>query len=171
MRNKFLKSKYWVLHNVFLAIFGEIIVLIAFLVVQNNFEMDRDLFLVFLLAFVVALLGPCVVFILAPKAFLSRISLSKKSIQWILFGKTICEVNWVEILDVKIEYKINWKCLVFTTSRHIPGQKRNELYFNVDKKNINAVLSYCLNENIRKKIDIFIKNKDYVTHLMIWQKN
>jgi len=171
MKNTFLKSKYWVIYNVLLAIFGEIIVLIAFLVVQNSLVMDRGLYLAFVLAFIVVILGPCGVLMLAPKVFLSKITLSNNSIQWILFGKTFFEVNWEEILDVKIEYRLNWKCLVFLSSKNIPGQKRNELYFNVDKENISTALSYCQNEKIRKKINIFINNKDYVTRLMIWQKN
>jgi len=171
MKNTFLKSKYWVIYNIFLVVFGEIIVLIAFLIVKYNIGMDRSLFLAFNLAFIVALLGPLVVIVLAPKAFISRITLSNKSIQWILLGKTIFEVNWEDIIDVKIEFKLNWKCLVFITDRHILRQKVNELYFNVDKESIYAVLSFCQNENIRKKIDIFIRNKEYVTHFMIWQKN
>ena len=171
MKNTFYKSKYWIINHVILAILTESIVIVSYIISINVGTLSSNEELVFVLAFMFILFAFSQVFILAPKTYLSKITLSNDLISWNLFKKNICKINWNEIVDVKIEYRLYRKCLVFTIMEHIDRFKKNELYFNVDRKNINTVVNYCSNKEINKKIIGFIKNKDYKTHYVIWKKN
>lgn len=171
MKNTFYKSKYWIINHVILTIISEIIVLIAMLISINIDNSNPNIVLGFILAFSFVFVVFSLVFLLAPRSFLSKITLTKDTIRWTIFNKTIIEVDWNEITSVKIEYRMYRKCLIFDIAKHIPGFKRNELYFNVDKKNISAVLAHCNNDEICRKLSDFISKKEYKTHYVIWKKN
>ena len=171
MKNTFCKSKYWIINHVILAIISEIIVVVALLISINIDNSNPKIVLGFILAFSFVLVIFSLVFLLAPRTFLSKFTLSKETIRWTIFNKTIVEIDWNEIIDVTIEYRLYRKCLVFDIGKHIPGFKRNELYFNVDKKNISAVLAYCNKDEISRKLGDFLSKKEYKTHYVIWKKN
>lgn len=171
MKNTFYKSKYWIINHTILAIITESIVVVSYIISINIGPLTSNEVLGFVIAFMFILFAFSLVFVLAPKTYLSKITLSNDSVSWNLFKKNICKINWNEIDDVKIEYRLYRKCLVFTITEHIDGFKKNELYFNVDRKNINAVVNYCSNKEINEKILRFIENKDYQTHYVIWKKN
>ncbi len=171
MRNTFYKSKYWIINHIILAIITESIVVISYIISINLGTLTAHEVLVFVSAFIFILFAFSLVFILAPKTYLSKITLSNETISWNLLKKNICKISWNEIVDVKIEYRFYRKCLVFILKEHIDGFKKKELYFNVDRKNINLVGSYCSNKKITEKIVCFIKNKNYQTHYVIWKRN
>ena len=171
MKNTFYKSKYWIINHIILAIISESIVIISFIISANIGAITSNGLLLFVSAFLFILFAFSLVFILAPKIFLSKIILSSETISWKLFNKNLCKISWNEIVNVKIEYRFYRKCLVFILKKHIDGFKKKELYFNVDEKNINLVADYCSNGKITKKIENLIKNKDYKTHYVLWKKN
>lgn len=171
MKNTFYKSKYWIINHIILAIVTESIVIVSYIISVNIGRLTSNEFLMFVIAFIFILFAFSLVFILAPKAYLSKIVLSNETVSWKLFKKNICKINWNEIIDVKIEYRFYRKCLVFTLKENMDGFKKKELYFNVDKKNINLVGNYCSNKKIAEKVVSFIKNKDYQTHYVIWKRN
>ena len=171
MKNTFYKSKYWIINHVIFAIISEIMVVIALLISISIDNSNPNIFIGFILAFSFVLVIFLLVFLLAPRTFLSKYTLSKETIRWTLFNKIIIEIDWNEIIDVRIEYRLYRKCLIFDIVKHIPGFKRNELYFNVDKKNISAVLANCKNDEICKKLSDFLRKKEYKTHYVIWKKN
>lgn len=171
MKNSFLKSKYWIINHVILAIITESIVVVSYIISTNIGGLSSKEVLGFVIAFIFIFFSFSLVFILAPKTYLSKITLSNDAIYWELFNKKICRISWNKIVDVKVEYRLYRKCLVFTIMEHIDGFRKNELYFNVDRKNINAVVNYCSNKEINERVTGFIKNKDYQTHYVIWKKN
>ncbi|MFA5289903.1 MAG: hypothetical protein WC351_02535 [Candidatus Izemoplasmatales bacterium] len=171
MRDTFYKSKYWIINHIILAIVTESIVIVSYVISVNIGRLTSSEVLMFVIAFIFILFAFSLVFILAPKAYLSKITLSNETISWNLLKKNICKISWNEIVDVKIEYRLYRKCLVFTLKKNIGGFKKKELYFNVDKRNINLVSNYCYNIKVNEKIVSFIENKDYQTHYVIWKKN
>jgi uncharacterized membrane protein YhaH (DUF805 family) len=171
MKNTFYKSKYWIINHIILVSICEIMVIIAFFI---SFEIDHsnpNMVLGFILAFLFVLFLFSLVFILAPRTFLSKFTLSNEKISWIIFKNIIVEFGWDEIVDVKIEYRFYRKCLVFYLTKQIPGYEKKAYYFNVDKENIVSVYYYCKNDEIKKKINNYIANKDFETHCVIWKRN
>jgi hypothetical protein len=146
-------------------------VVVAYIISIDIDNSNPNIVVGFILVFLFILLAFSLVFFLTPRAFLSKFTLSNDKISWTIFRKTIIELAWEEIVDVKIEYRFYRKCLVFDITKHVPGFKRNELYFNVDKKNITSVFAYCKNDVISNKLNNFIINKDYETHYVIWKRN
>lgn len=171
MKNTFYKSKYWIINHIILGIVTESILVISYIISVNIGPLTSEEVSMFVLAFIFILFSFSLVLILAPKTYLSKITLSNETVSWNLFKKNICKITWNEIVDVKIEYRFYRKCLVFTLNENIKGFKKKELYFNVDRRNINLTRNYCNNKKMNEKIVNFIKNKDYQTHYMIWKKN
>jgi len=171
MKNTFYKSKYWIINHIILGMITESIVLISYIISINSGALTTQEVLVFVSTFIFLLFSFSLVFLLAPKTYLSKIVLSNETISWNLFKKNVCKISWNEIVDVKIEYRLYRKCLVFTLREHIDGFKKKELYFNVDRKNINILCNYRSNKKITEKVEKFIKNKDYQTHYVIWKRN
>ena len=149
--------------------FDAIMILAYFIMTSINEEM-KFLALTIALSCVVVPLVIISIFFLAPRTYLSMFSVSNGGIRWYINKKTIAELKWEDMLDVKIEVRLYRKCMVFDIAKHISGFRKNEFYFNVDKENIQTVYKFCKNENINLKIENFIKNKEYKTPIFIWKK-
>jgi uncharacterized membrane protein YhaH (DUF805 family) len=80
MKNTSYKSKYWIINHILIATVCEIMLVVAFIISIDIDNSNPDIVLGFILMFLFVLLVFSFVFILAPKAFLSKLTLSNEKI-------------------------------------------------------------------------------------------
>lgn len=170
MKTTFLKSKYWIIYKLTTILVAELLLIVAYIITISMYEHMKDITIqYFLVCFFMAFIFVSPLF-LAPRVYLSKINISNEGIRWFLNRKTIIEIKWEDILDVRIEMALYRKCMVFDITKNISGFRKKELSFNIDKENIETIYKFCKNDIISKKVDLFIKNKNYKTPIFIWQK-
>lgn len=168
-KTTFWKSKYWLINKLIATTIGEVILIVAYFIISTYEELDTKSTLVYLLFLIIAFFMSSLPIIVGPRTYLSKFTILDNGISWYLHKKRILIFDWEDIIDVSIETRLYRKCLVFEITKHTHGFRKNEFYFNVDKRNIEVLYKLCKNESTKNKIGIFIKNKEYVTPIFIWQ--
>ncbi len=170
MKTTFLKSKYWLINNILVTTIGEVLFIVAYFIISTYEELDTKSTLVYLLFLIIAFFISSLPIIVGPRTYLSKFTILDNGISWNIHKKGILIFDWEDIIDVSIETRLYRKCLVFEITKHAHGFRKDEFFFNVDKRNIEVLHKLCKRDCIKNKIGKFIQNRDYVTPIFIWQK-
>jgi hypothetical protein len=148
----------------------QILWLVAYLGILSIDPLDSESTLIFFLLLILNSVLIVLPILVGPKMFLSKFTITDNGILWTIYNKKIQYFDWDDILDVYIETRLYRKCLIFDITKHTPGFRKNEFFFNVDKCNIEVLHAFCKNDRITNKIGHFIEKKEYVTPIFIWPK-
>jgi hypothetical protein len=161
MKTTFYKSKYLLMDFLIYIILCDLVIGIGYIFIVEYAGYNRFVLLIFILISIAISLFIASLLFLFPQTFISKIYFSKEGIRWLIYKKTIELVLWEDIKDIKVEYKLNKKCVVLLLNRKLLGHRENEFYFNIDKSNVQILYHFCKIDFLNAKIKKIIESKNY----------